>query len=162
MSNRSKEASLVDHLVGAGEHKLGGTSRPSVLAVRHDVFEMVMARVSAIACGHEDAIDLDRLRHDPLMKVAVGRCPITGAPLQLKKDGGLRPHHPLYRRAAAATERQVHLTYGVGVEGVTRAPGIPAEVSKTAKALGLAVPPDAAIETIGLPSAASRHRGCSR
>jgi hypothetical protein len=33
---------------------------------------------------------------------------------------------------------------------------------KTAKALGLAVPPDAAMETIGLPSAASRHRGCSR
>jgi hypothetical protein len=25
------------------------------------------------ACGHEDAIDLDRLRHDPLMKLAVGR-----------------------------------------------------------------------------------------
>jgi Transposase DDE domain group 1 len=41
----------------------------------------VTARVSAIACGHEDAIDLDRLRHDPLMKVAVGRCPETGAPL---------------------------------------------------------------------------------
>src|SRR5260221_3931351 len=40
-----------------------------------------MACVSALACGHEVAIDLDRLRHDPLMKVAVGRCPITGAPL---------------------------------------------------------------------------------
>jgi Transposase DDE domain group 1 len=43
-----------------------------------------MARVSAIACGHKDAIDLDRLRHDPLMKVAVGRCPATGAPLALQ------------------------------------------------------------------------------
>jgi len=42
---------------------------------------MVMARTSAIACGHKDAIDLDRLRHDPLMKVAVGRHPQTGAPL---------------------------------------------------------------------------------
>src|SRR5712672_2300408 len=49
--------------------------------IRHEMFEMVMARVSAIACGHKDAIDLDRLRHDPLMKIAVGRCPITGAPL---------------------------------------------------------------------------------
>src|SRR4030088_2355499 len=49
--------------------------------VRHAMFEMVMARASAIACGYEDAIDLDRLRHDPLMKVAVGRCPETGAPL---------------------------------------------------------------------------------
>jgi len=34
--------------------------------IRHAMFEMVMARVLAIACGHEDAIDLDRLRHDPL------------------------------------------------------------------------------------------------
>src|SRR5258708_27647336 len=49
--------------------------------VRHAMFEMVMARASAIACGYEDAIDLDPLRHDPLMKVAVGRCPETGAPL---------------------------------------------------------------------------------
>jgi hypothetical protein len=45
---------------------------------RHAMFEMVMARASAIACGHKDAIDLDRLRHDPLMKVAVGRCPRPG------------------------------------------------------------------------------------
>jgi hypothetical protein len=28
-----------------------------------------MARASAIACGYEDANDLDRLRHDPLMKL---------------------------------------------------------------------------------------------
>src|SRR3954452_7714515 len=47
--------------------------------VRHAMFERVMARASAIACGHEDAIDLDRLRHDPLMKVAVGRYPQSGA-----------------------------------------------------------------------------------
>ena len=49
--------------------------------LRHAMFEMVMARCSAIACGYEDANDLDRLRHDPLMKVAVGRCPQTGAAL---------------------------------------------------------------------------------
>jgi hypothetical protein len=49
--------------------------------IRHLMFEMVMARVSAIACGHKDAIDLDRLRHDPLMKLAVGRCPESGAAL---------------------------------------------------------------------------------
>jgi hypothetical protein len=34
----------------------------------------MMAHASATACGYEDAIDLDRLRHDPLMKVAVDRC----------------------------------------------------------------------------------------
>jgi hypothetical protein len=49
--------------------------------VLHEMFEMVMARSSPVACGYKDAIDHDRLRHDPLMKVAVGRCPQTGAPL---------------------------------------------------------------------------------
>ena len=44
------------------------------------MLEMVMARVAA-ACGNEDANDLDRLRHDPLMKLAVGRCPQSGAAL---------------------------------------------------------------------------------
>lgn len=49
--------------------------------IRHAMFEMVMARAAAIACGHKDATDLDWLRHDPLMKVAVGRCPQSGAAL---------------------------------------------------------------------------------
>src|ERR1700730_7131471 len=49
--------------------------------IRHAMFEVVMSRVLAIARGHEDAIDLDRLRHDPLMKLAVGRCPESGQPL---------------------------------------------------------------------------------
>ena len=49
--------------------------------ILHEMFEMVMERVSAIACGYEDAIDLDRLRHDPLMKLTAGRCPETGVPL---------------------------------------------------------------------------------
>jgi len=34
--------------------------------IRHAMFEMVISRVLAIACGHQDAIDLLRLRHDPL------------------------------------------------------------------------------------------------
>ena len=49
--------------------------------IQHKMVEMVTARVMAIACGHEDAIDHNDLRHDPLMKVAVGRCPESGAPL---------------------------------------------------------------------------------
>ena len=49
--------------------------------IRHEMLELVMARVTAIACGHADAIDHNQLRHDPLMKLAVGRCPQTGAPL---------------------------------------------------------------------------------
>src|SRR5437660_3996359 len=85
--NQSSNGGLL--LLRQAERKLG-ICRPLADAmpdrrdpsgICHDMFEMVMARVSAIACGHEDAIDLDRLRHDPLMKLAVGRCPDSGAPL---------------------------------------------------------------------------------
>src|SRR5271163_3766594 len=57
------------------------TDRRDQSRVRHAMFEMLMARVSAIASGYEDANDLDRLRHDPLMKLAVGRCPESGEAL---------------------------------------------------------------------------------
>src|SRR5271163_111901 len=57
------------------------TDRRDQSRVRHAMFEMLMARVSAIAGGYEDANDLDRLRHDPLMKLAVGRCPESGEAL---------------------------------------------------------------------------------
>src|SRR5712691_3980902 len=85
--NQSSDAGLL--LLRQAERKLGVCrrladampDRRDASRIRHDMFEMVMARASAIACGHKDAIDLDRLRHDPLMKVAVGRCPTTGSPL---------------------------------------------------------------------------------
>jgi hypothetical protein len=34
-----------------------------------------------LACGYEDANHLDRLRYDPLMKLAVGRCRKSGESL---------------------------------------------------------------------------------
>jgi Transposase DDE domain group 1 len=83
--NQSSDGGLL--LLRAAERKLGVCRRLAEAMpdrrdserVRHAM--MVMARASAIACSYEDAIDLDRLRHDPLMKVAVGRCPESGAPL---------------------------------------------------------------------------------
>jgi Transposase DDE domain group 1 len=85
--NQSSDAGLL--LLREAERKFGVCRRLAAAMpdrrdpdrIEHEMFEMVMARASAIACGHKDAIDLDRLRHDPLMKVAVGRCPQTGAPL---------------------------------------------------------------------------------
>ena len=71
--------------------------------IRHAMFEMVMARVCAIACGHEDAIDLDRLRHDPLMKVAVGRCPQSGAPLASQSTISRLENAPSKTEAARLT-----------------------------------------------------------
>lgn len=35
----------------------------------------------AIACGYEDADDLDHLRHDPAFKLASGRLPDSGGDL---------------------------------------------------------------------------------
>jgi hypothetical protein len=43
--------------------------------VTHSLASIVRARVLAIACGYEDANDLDRLRGDPAFKLACGRLP---------------------------------------------------------------------------------------
>jgi len=42
---------------------------------------ILRARIFAIACGYEDADDLDRLRGDPGFKLACGRLPDTGRDL---------------------------------------------------------------------------------
>jgi len=49
--------------------------------ISHAVEEMLLFRMLAIACGHEDADDCDALRNDPLFKLAAGRLPGSGAPL---------------------------------------------------------------------------------
>src|SRR5258705_11499326 len=85
--NQSSDGGLL--LLREAERKLGVCRRLAAAMpgrrdpdrVRHEMFEMVMARTSAIACGHKDAIELDRLRHDSLMQGAVCRHPPTGAPL---------------------------------------------------------------------------------
>jgi len=85
--NQSSDAGLL--LLREAERRLGVCRRLAAAMpdrrdpdrIEHEMLEMVMARVAAIACGYEDAIDHDRLRHDPLLKMAVGRCPESGAPL---------------------------------------------------------------------------------
>jgi hypothetical protein len=75
--NQSSDAGL---LLREAERKLGMCRRLAEAMpdhrdpdrIRHAMFEMVMGRAATIACGYEDGIDFDRLRHDPLMKVAVG------------------------------------------------------------------------------------------
>jgi hypothetical protein len=49
--------------------------------IKHTVEEMLRLRMFAIAAGHEDANDFDRLRYDPIFKMAVGRAPESGEPL---------------------------------------------------------------------------------
>ena len=49
--------------------------------VRHSLEALVRQRVFQIACGYEDQDDADTLRTDPLLKLACGRLPETGADL---------------------------------------------------------------------------------
>ena len=49
--------------------------------VRHSLATLVRQRVYQIACGYEDQDDADTLRRDPLLKLACGRLPASGADL---------------------------------------------------------------------------------
>ena len=44
----------------------------------HPLADILRARIFAIACGWEDADDLDSLRFDPAFKLACGRLPDSG------------------------------------------------------------------------------------
>src|SRR4051812_24642103 len=57
------------------------TDRRNPLLVTHSVADILRARMLAIACGYEDADDLDHLRGDPGFKLACGRLPDSGADL---------------------------------------------------------------------------------
>src|SRR4051794_38776532 len=49
--------------------------------VTHRLADILRARILAIACGYEDADDLDHLRRDPALKLACGRLPDSGGDL---------------------------------------------------------------------------------
>jgi hypothetical protein len=76
-------------LLAAAERRLGVAERLAALIadprnplfVIHGVADILRARILAIACGYEDADDLDRLRTDPGFKLACGRLPDTGRDL---------------------------------------------------------------------------------
>ncbi len=54
-----------------------GDRRAPVL-ITHTLAEMLRLRMFATACGYEDADDCDRLRSNPVFKLAVGRTPESG------------------------------------------------------------------------------------
>jgi hypothetical protein len=70
-----RQLGLADRLAGAIR------DRRHPARVDHTMPELLKTRMFAIACGYEDANDLNCLRHDPLLKLAVGRCPESGDPL---------------------------------------------------------------------------------
>ena len=76
-------------LLSAVEKEIGIAARlASLIAdprnpalVTHGIADILRARMLAIACGYEDADDLDHLRCDPGFKLACGRLPDSGADL---------------------------------------------------------------------------------
>ena len=73
-------------LLAAAERRLGiAATLAGLIAdprdpnrVTHSVADILRARILAIACGYEDANDLDRLRTNPAFKLACGRLPDSG------------------------------------------------------------------------------------
>jgi hypothetical protein len=120
--NQSSDGGLL--LLRAAEHRLGVCRRLAQAMpdrrdgnrIRHDMFELVMARTAAIACGHKDAIDLDRLRHDPLLKLAVGRCPQSGAALASQSTISRLENTPSKTQAARLTAALID-QFGITVRG---------------------------------------------
>jgi hypothetical protein len=70
-------------LLAFAERRLGIATRLARLfpderapsRIVHAVEDMIRARIFAIACGYEDADDLDHLRADPAFKLACGKLP---------------------------------------------------------------------------------------
>jgi hypothetical protein len=71
--------------------------------IRHEMVELVTARAFAIGCGYKDGNDLDRLRDDPLLKLAVVRAPESGAPLASQSTISRLENAPRKTQAARLT-----------------------------------------------------------
>ena len=70
---------VVERQLGIAEKLARLISDPrNPLLVTHGVDDILRARILAIACGYEDADDLDHLRTDPGFKLACGRLPDSG------------------------------------------------------------------------------------
>jgi Transposase DDE domain group 1 len=76
-------------LLGLAERRIGIADRLAAeivdrrdpARVLHTLSDMLRTRILAIACGYEDADDLDHLRSDPALKLACGHLPDSGRDL---------------------------------------------------------------------------------
>src|SRR5438552_419476 len=76
-------------LLKAADQRLGLTSALAACLddprqagkVQHEIDEILIQRIMAIACGYEDANDAARLASDPIHKLLVGRDPMQGRDL---------------------------------------------------------------------------------
>ncbi|GAA4497375.1 hypothetical protein GCM10023158_19780 [Gluconacetobacter tumulicola] len=93
-------------MLAAAERRIGLADRLARLIadprtprrVTHGVADILRARMLAIACGYEDADDLDHLRRDPGFKLACGRLPDTGRDLCSQPTISRWENAPMIRR----------------------------------------------------------------
>ncbi len=104
-------------LLAAAERRLGIAERLAVLIadprnplfITHSVADILRARMLAIACGYEDADDLDHLRTDPGFKLACGRLPDTGGDLCSQPTVSRWENAPALREVIRMTYAMVDL-----------------------------------------------------
>jgi len=77
--------------------------------VRHSFAEMAMARMVMIAAGYEDCDDVDALRSDPALKIAIGRAPESGADLMSQPTLSRLENLPDWRALARIGLGQIDL-----------------------------------------------------
>jgi hypothetical protein len=104
---RERRLRIVDRLAAVIPDGRDATRAGSLIC-----FPISCARIFAIACGYEDADDLDRLRSDPAFKPACGHLPDTGADLcsqptvsRWENAPSLRPLIPLIDLYSASYSR---------------------------------------------------------
>lgn len=117
-------------LLAAAERRLGLAERLAAVIcdrrepcrVRHAMADILRARIFAIACGYEDANDLDRLRSDPAFKLACRRLPDSGHDLCSQPTCSRAENLPDLRTVIRLGEVLVDLwlaSYGAPPESVT-------------------------------------------
>ena len=104
-------------LLAAAERRLGIAQRlagliadpRNPLLVTHSFADMLRVRMLLIACGYEDADDLDHLRADPGFKLACGRLPDTGRDLCSQPTMSRLENAPSLREVVRLTYAMVDL-----------------------------------------------------
>jgi hypothetical protein len=77
--------------------------------VIHSVDDILRARILAIACGYEDADDLDHLRSDPAFKLACHRLPDSGGDRCSQPTVSRWENAPTLREVVRMTDAMIDL-----------------------------------------------------
>jgi len=104
-------------LLGAVERRLGIAAKLARLIadprnpalVTHSVDDILRARILAIACGYEDADDLDHLRTDPAFKLACDCLPDSGGDLCSQPTVSRWENAPTRREVVRMTDAMIDL-----------------------------------------------------